>query len=342
MESQNTKYLVPAQGNLLVPKVTTRPTIMEPTEVMIRLKTVAINPADCKMIDQGHRITSWPLVPGLDGAGIVEAVGEKVKRVGPGDMVLALFAPGDRGGSFQKLAVVQEKMVTKVPTTWSFEDAATLGVCYMTGIVALGVGLKISLPFLEVGPTTVFNPASVLVLGGSSALGAATIQLLRLAVPNCKIFTTSSPRHHAHITSTLGADRAFDRKSTSLVMDVRAESPGSLGVEAIIDAVGAGATEKHIFDTFDPNGPMRYAQVWTGDDEIEAPSSVDSVMFRGRDLSTMQGREHIMAALQQLLEDGKYGLPLPVKRVGDGFPALEEGLRLMRNGVSGEKLVVLI
>ena len=47
-----------------------------------------------------------------------------------------------------------------------------------------------------------------------------------------------------------------------------------------------------------------------------------------------------MLALQTLLEENKYTLPLPVHRVGDGLDALEKGLRLMRKGVSGEKLVV--
>jgi NADPH:quinone reductase-like Zn-dependent oxidoreductase len=127
MASENTKLIVRRQGSPLEATTTTKPTIIEPDEVMILLKAIAINPADCKMIDQGHRVTSWPLVPGLDGAGVVEAVGADVKNFAPGDEVLAMFTVGDRGGAFQKFAVVQEMTVAKKPTTWSFEDAATLG-----------------------------------------------------------------------------------------------------------------------------------------------------------------------------------------------------------------------
>lgn len=108
-------------------ETTTKPTTLEPTEILIRLKAIAINPADCKMIDQGHRITSWPLVPGLDGAGIVEAVGTNVRDFRLEDRVLALFTPGNRSGSYQTFAVVRERKVAKMPATWSFEDAATLG-----------------------------------------------------------------------------------------------------------------------------------------------------------------------------------------------------------------------
>jgi NADPH:quinone reductase-like Zn-dependent oxidoreductase len=52
MASKNTKYLAWAKGHLL-PATTAKPSMIEPTEVMIPLKAVAINPADTKMIDQG-------------------------------------------------------------------------------------------------------------------------------------------------------------------------------------------------------------------------------------------------------------------------------------------------
>ena len=127
MASQNTKVFVQGKGGPLGIATTAKPTIIEPNEIIIRLKAIAINPADCKMIDQGYRVTSWPLVPGLDGAGIVDAVGDHVNNFAVGDEVLAQFTAGDRGGSYQEFAVVQEAMVAKKPSTWSFEEAATLG-----------------------------------------------------------------------------------------------------------------------------------------------------------------------------------------------------------------------
>lgn len=211
-------------------------------------------------------------------------------------------------------------------------------------MTALGIGLKTPLPFLKDGPTTTGSePSSVLILGGSSAVGAAVTRLLRLALPDCTILVISSPKHHSRIRSTLGgAGDVFGQYSTSLIADLKSASPGSRGVDAIVDAVGAGRTQRHIFDAFDPSGPKRYAQVWTGEEEIEVPGGVDSVMFRARDASLLQGGRNIMLALQTLLEEDKYKLPLPVHRVGDGFDALERGLDLMRKGVSGEKLVVTI
>ena len=208
--------------------------------------------------------------------------------------------------------------------------------------MAIGIGLKSPLPFLQNGPTTGFKPTSAVILGGSSAVGAATIQILRLAVPECMILTTSSPTHHPHLTDTLGADHTFDRDSVSLIDDLKSRTSQCRGVDAIVDVVGAGSVQKDIFDVLNPDGPKKYAQVWTGNKEIEAPPGVDSVMFRGRDLPQLPGKENIMHALQCLLEDGKYQLPLPVHVVGHGLDALERGLEMMRHGVSGTKLVVTI
>jgi hypothetical protein len=107
-------------------------------------------------------------------------------------------------------------------------------------------------------------------------------------------------------------------------------------VDAIVDVVGTAASEPHIFDAFNPTSPKRYAQVWTGHDEIQAPSGVDSILFRSRDLSQMEGNKNVMLGLQNLLAENKYKLPLPINNVGDGFQALNIGLDVMRKGVSGQ------
>jgi NADPH:quinone reductase-like Zn-dependent oxidoreductase len=209
-------------------------------------------------------------------------------------------------------------------------------------MVGLGSGLGLPLPFLKEGPTTGLKPSSLLVLGGSSALGASAIQLLRLAIPGCKIMVTASLKHHEFITQTLGAHMALDRSSPSLVADIKAATSSSRGVDAILDTVGAGKTERHIFDTFNPEGPKKYAQVWTGDDEIEVPKGIDSVLFRSRDFLQLPGGKNLFHALQSLLNKGHYNAPLPVRMVGSGLDALEFGLVAMRKGVSGEKLVVTV
>jgi NADPH:quinone reductase-like Zn-dependent oxidoreductase len=209
-------------------------------------------------------------------------------------------------------------------------------------MVGLGIGLSLPLPFLQNNfAMDAVRFRSVLVLGGSSALGASAIQLLHLALPQCQILVTASPKHHMHITEVLGAQMVFDRNSPSLIVDIRDATSNSNGVDAILDTVGAGASERHIFDTFRPDGPRRYAQVWTGDNEIEVPVGVESVLFRSRDFQQMPGGENMFLALETLLREEKYKAPLATRMIGSGLEYLEAGLDEMRKGVSGEKLIVL-
>ena len=126
MASQNTQYIAPAQRARLVASTSPKPTADDAGDVVIRLKAVAINPVDVNMIDKGLRVASWPLVPGMDGSGVVEEVGTQIEGVAVGDRVLAMFAPGGRSGTFQELAVVRQGMVARIPDSWAFEDAATL------------------------------------------------------------------------------------------------------------------------------------------------------------------------------------------------------------------------
>ncbi|KAF2722569.1 GroES-like protein [Polychaeton citri CBS 116435] len=305
---------------------------------MVRVKAAAFNPADWKSIDHGHRVTEWPFVPGIDGSGIVEAVGDKVEKVVVGDEILAIFSPNDRSGSFQEIAITHEMTVAKKPASWSFEEVAGLSVCYFTAVIGLGIGLKTSLPFLKGGPREGFEPSSVLVVGASSALGAATVQVLRLVLPEARILATSSPQHHDHIAS-LGVDKSFDRNSPSLVEEVKRATEGSKGVEAIIDLVGAGREERYLFETFASDGPQKYAQVWTGEDAIEVPSGVDSTMFKAGDFPELQGSQNIMLSLQNLLAESKYKLPIPIYNLGQGHTGFANGLEMIRKGVSGQKLV---
>lgn len=102
------------------------------------------------------------------------------------------------------------------------------------------------------------EPKSILVLGGSSVVGASAIQLLRLAYPSLPIFATSSPAHHDRLIS-LGATTVFDYKSPTLVSDIKAASPESRGIDIIYDVVGAGASQPDISDVLDPRGARNMA-----------------------------------------------------------------------------------
>ena len=182
-------------------------------------------------------------------------------------------------------------------------------------------------------------PSSILILGGSSATGAAAIQLLRTAYPSLHILATGSVKHHERLND-LGATHVVDYKSPSVVADIKALSPGAAGVEAIMDCVSAGASQNDISDVFDPADSKRYAAVLTGV-PVPVPEGVNKLDVNAWSVFDMQGGKQLIPSLTKLVEEGKYRVPLPVRVVGHGLEELPNVLDEVKTA-SGEKLVVTL
>jgi NADPH:quinone reductase-like Zn-dependent oxidoreductase len=97
-----------------------------PNEVRITMKAIGLNPLDCKQLYAGEMVQTWPAMFGIDGAGIVEAVGKDVTKFKAGDEVFSLFGHGPRAAAFQEIATVPEHFVANKPGNISFEEAASL------------------------------------------------------------------------------------------------------------------------------------------------------------------------------------------------------------------------
>ncbi len=108
-----------------VPKPT-----LGPDEVLIRQRVIAFNLIDAKQRDFGILISHWPRVLGIEGAGVIEAVGGKVRDLQPGDEVMALEGSGPHkmpwGGAFQERVAVPVHFVAKKPKNIGLEEAASL------------------------------------------------------------------------------------------------------------------------------------------------------------------------------------------------------------------------
>ena len=58
-----------------------------PSEVLVRVESIALNPVDWKIQEQGVFVSTYPAILGVDGAGIVEGVGSEVTAFQKGDRV---------------------------------------------------------------------------------------------------------------------------------------------------------------------------------------------------------------------------------------------------------------
>ena len=196
--------------------------------------------------------------------------------------------------------------------------------------------MHVPLPYLD--PTGSSSLRSVLVLGGSSAVGAAAIQLLRLVPPSATILATSSAIHHAHLVS-LGATKCFERSAQDDTSAIKAATLGGSGVDAILDNVTAAASQPAVFPALSSNGPKTYSHVFTGQN-VEAPRGIALTAINAVQIFDTKGGMAAMPTLTNLVESGKYKVPIRVEVLGKGFDAIEQGLDKLKEGISGTKYVV--
>ncbi|MEU8784435.1 NADP-dependent oxidoreductase [Streptomyces sp. NPDC048637] len=187
-----------------------------PGEVRVKVVTVGVNPLDFKRrygwVEQFYP-TTFPAVPGLEFAGVVDALGD-----GAGDE----FAVGDevfgltRTGAYAEYALAGD--IVRKPAALSFEAAATLPVAGETAQRVL------DLLGLTKGETLLLH-------GAAGAVGQVAIQLA--VAGGATVIGTASPANHDFLR-TLGAlPVAY---GAGLADRVRTAAPQ--GVDAVFDAAG--------------------------------------------------------------------------------------------------------
>ncbi len=252
-------------------------------------------------------------------------------------------------------------------------------IAYLAACAAITRGLGIPLPHLErrvpnpqkefdfvhernrsisgipIPPPSPPNIRSVLVLGGSSGVGACAIQLLKMALPDAVIISTNSPEHNKKLVE-LGAATCVDRNlSTEKVVEgVRKAAPEGKGVDAILDAVAGAQEDEGLFGVLrgDKTGLRLYSYVATGREDVKVPNGVKSVevfahmMFMppppAPSVLANMANSAAMGRLGEMVEEGKFKLPLEVEVVGRGLEDIAAGLEKLKGGVSGTKLVVSV
>ena len=163
-------------------------------------------------------------LPGLEGAGTVDAVGPGVTEVAVGEEVCALFP----GGGYAEYVVTPAAHCLLVPEGMSLREAAALPETFFTvwSNVFLRGGLKGGERFL--------------VHGGASGIGTTAIQLARAF--GARVFATAGSPERAKACEALGAERGIDRHAEDFVAILKAEG----GADVILDMVGGPYLPRNI------------------------------------------------------------------------------------------------
>jgi NADPH2:quinone reductase len=135
-------------------------------EVVVHLRATGVNPVETYLRSGKHaRLPALPWTPGTDGAGIVEAVGDGVAGLQPGDYV---YTAGSRTGTYAERCICTTAQARPLPERLTFAQGAAIHVPYATAWRALLERAR-----LRPGET-------VFVHGASGAVGLATVQIARL------------------------------------------------------------------------------------------------------------------------------------------------------------------
>ncbi|MGP3952917.1 NADP-dependent oxidoreductase [Streptomyces sp. 7N604] len=193
-----------------------------PGQVRLRVKAAAVNPLDYKIRSgwvQDVFPTTFPAIPGMEAAGVVDEVGEGATPA-VGDEV---FGTTDTGAyATYALATV----VAPKPAELSWEEAAALPVAAETAQRVLG------LLGVEDGETLLLH-------GAAGAVGTAAVQLA--VALGATVIGTASPANHDYVRSLGAIPLAY---GDGLLGRVRAVAPK--GVDAVFDVAGKGALKDSI------------------------------------------------------------------------------------------------
>jgi NADPH2:quinone reductase len=201
------------------------PQIQSKTETLVRLRAAGINPVDAKQRGRGPWYPgALPVILGIDGAGIVEEVGQDVKSVKRGDEVF--FAHGGFGklpGNYAEFTVVEERFLAHKPSAVSFVEAAAATSSCITAWECL-----FYLGQLQRGQ-------HVLIQAGAGGVGHIAVQLAR--EKGARIATTVNTEQKAQLVRECGADRVIFYEEEDFVEQTLEWTTGN-GVDLTIDLVG--------------------------------------------------------------------------------------------------------
>ncbi len=210
-----------------------------PGEVRVRHRAIGVN-----FLDVYHRTglykAALPLVPGTEGAGVVDAVGAGVTHLAVGDRVAyAARAPG----SYAEARTLDATQVVVLPDAIDFAHAAAM---MLKGLTVQYL-LKRTLPHggLAAGDPIVWHAAA----GGVGLIACQWAKALGLVV----IATAGSPAK-CELAKAHGAAHAIDYSNEDVVARVR-ELTGGKGVKVVYDSVGKDTWERSL-DCLAPLGLM--------------------------------------------------------------------------------------
>ncbi|KAH8687917.1 zinc-binding oxidoreductase-like protein CipB [Tricladium varicosporioides] len=306
-------------------------------EVVIKVAYAAVNSCDWNMQASPYWEMAYPCIWGTDVAGTIVQLGAKVTRFSLGQRVIgncdSLVTRKVPNSGFQLYSTCLEIFVAKVPDSLPLVNAAVLPLSISTAASALFFDHKLPFPTLNPKPTG----KTILIWGGSSSCGSSAIQLAIAA--GCVVATTTSSTNFEYVKS-LGATYVFDHKNPNIVNDVlKILKIGDL----IVNCIGTKETQVACGEILGKIGGGKLPTL--NPPQVPFPENVEANFVNGLnpglvnlDVGDAVWRKYIPEALAV----GKFQAKPDPLIVKGGLMKVQEGMDLLKKGVSAKKIVIEI
>ncbi len=187
-------------------------------QALIRIEAAGINFIDIYQ-RRGIYPVELPYTPGLEAAGVVEAIGEGVTNVKAGDRVAYAHAPG----AYAQQSLVQADYLIPLPSELSFEQGAAFPLQGMTAHYLLHEYRKIK------------AHDTVLIHAAAGGMGLLLVQWAKHL--GARVLGTTSTQEKAQIAKEAGVDEVILYTKQNFATEVKRLTNGH-GADLIIDGVG--------------------------------------------------------------------------------------------------------
>ncbi|MEV4432911.1 SDR family NAD(P)-dependent oxidoreductase [Streptomyces sp. NPDC049555] len=297
-------------------------------QVLVAVRAAALNYRDIMhaigVLPQAEVLRELPRQPGpgMECAGVVEAVGPGVNTVAVGDRVFGL-APG----ALASHTLTTEHALAPIPARMSFTEAATLPVVFLT--VHYGLG---HLARLRRGET-------VLVHGAAGGVGLAALQYARRC--GARVIATAGSTAKRHLLHALGVEHVLDSRDLTFAEQVRRITGGE-GVDVVLNSLAGEAIARGL-DVLRPGG--RFVELGKRDILEDKPLRLrpfsKNIAFFGVDLVRLLHDPELamrqFAEVAALVRCGRYR---PLLHTVHPAARAEEAFRLLQHSRHIGKVVV--
>ena len=197
-----------------------QPPVPAPGEALVRVISVGLNFADLLMAQGRYQVRpTLPFVPGMEFAGVIEALGPDATGPAPGTRVLGTWTCG----ALAEALCLPADRLTPLPDAMGLDEAAGFPIAYGTSHLALTWKAR-----LGAGET-------LFVTGAAGGVGLTAVEIGKRL--GARVIASARGTERLAVAAAAGADVLIDSEAPDLKDRLRAEG----GVDVVYDAVGGPA-----------------------------------------------------------------------------------------------------